>query len=98
MVAHAMRVRVCNRAMRLLSAWQNPRQPRPLADGRPTNWSQSGELPLNAQRLPDVDLLPELITPVVGFWRWVRCRTLLAVARIGASDYLCSFSRDGGDG
>ncbi|MFP1591954.1 aminotransferase class V-fold PLP-dependent enzyme [Escherichia coli] len=52
----------------------------------------------NVQRLPDVDLLPELIIPVVGFWRWVRCRTLLAVARIGASDYLCSFSRDGGDG
>lgn len=40
------------------------------------------KLPLNAQRLPDVDLLPELITPMVGFWRWVRCRTLLAVARI----------------
>ncbi|GAB3916702.1 hypothetical protein GCM10029976_000650 [Kribbella albertanoniae] len=56
------------------------------------------KLPLNAQRLPDVDLLPELITPRSRILALVRCRTSLAVARIGASDYLCSFSRDGGDG
>ncbi len=84
--------------MKLLSVWQNTTQPRPLADGRPTNGGQSGEIALNAQRLPDVDLLPELITPRIGFWRWARCRTSLAVARIWRSDYFCSFSRDGGDG
>ncbi len=95
---NAMPVRVCNRAMKLLSVWRTPRQPRPLADGRPTNGGQRVKLPLNAQRLPDVDLLPELILPVVGFWRWARCRTSLAVAGSGESDYFCSFSRDGGDG
>ncbi len=35
----------------------------PPADGRPTNGAKVVKLPLNAQRLPDVDLLPELITP-----------------------------------
>lgn len=60
---NAMRVRVCNRAMRLLSAWQNTT----LTSSRLMVAQQTGakvvKLPLNAQRLPDVDLLPELITP-----------------------------------
>ncbi len=40
------------------------------------------KLPLNAQRLPDVDLLPELITPVVGFWRWGEMSNVTGGCRI----------------
>ncbi|XNM71627.1 aminotransferase class V-fold PLP-dependent enzyme [Escherichia coli] len=34
-----------------------------VADGRPTNWSQSGEIAKMRSDRPHVDLLPELITP-----------------------------------
>ena len=48
------------------------------------------KLPLNAQRLPDVDLSDSGVgSDVERYWR---------LPGSGASDYLCSFSRDGGDG
>ena len=56
------------------------------------------KLPLNAQRLPNVDLLPEPITPVVGFGVVPDVERHWRLPGSGESDYFCSFSRDGGYG
>ena len=57
-----MPVRVCNRAMKLLSDAEH-HEPRPRLMVAQQTGAKVVKLPLNAQRLPDVDLLPELITP-----------------------------------
>lgn len=56
------------------------------------------KLPLNAQRLPDVDLLPELITPRSRILALGQMSNVTGGCPDLASDYFCSFSRDSGDG
>ncbi len=59
-----MRVRVCNRAIKIIvSVAEHHANLVPWLMVAQQTGAKVVKLPLNAQRLPDVDLLPELITP-----------------------------------